>query len=247
MLSGAKASQTAPPLGLGPLTEEHFQNRGREGPKQRARDLGSGEGSRPPGNEQWSLVPQPDADTSLSLHSGCRDDDHTVRASMVDITIPTVQIRKLRHRESQSTPTPERGVCWPQLGRGHEATYLDTWVTSFFQPPSRPSMALKGQPRGPRGLPPYLNSRACCPVSEDSLRANRLTPSNPSPGVPGPQGIRPLLSQGQPLQDLNPPCPRKGGTQDLLSLSSFTPGPHRDSRPISGPTISSPRPLCLHL
>lgn len=50
--AGQKPSHTAPPPGLGPLTEERFQNRGQEEPEQRAQDLGSGEGSRPLGKEQ---------------------------------------------------------------------------------------------------------------------------------------------------------------------------------------------------
>lgn len=140
---------------------------------------------------------------------------------MVDITIPTVHIRKLRHRESQSTPTPERGVCWPQLGRGHEATYLGTWVTSFSQPPSRPSMALTAGPEDRGGSHP---TSMVAPAAQCHKILSGLIGSLPPAPAPVSQahGIRPLLSQGQPLQDLNPPCPPKGGTQDLLSLSSFT-------------------------
>lgn len=126
-------------------------------PTQRAQDLGSGEGSRPLGNEHhgWCLVDgklwaRPMLLVITSLNSsqwlqGRRPAaslpgtlSQTLPASMVDVTIPAVRMRKLRHRESQnipdlcdseaqSTPTPELGVCWPQ--RSHPLPS----VRRFFQ------------------------------------------------------------------------------------------------------------------
>lgn len=57
---------------------------------------------------------------------------------MVDVIIPTVQMRKLRHREqnfpglcdseAQSTPTSELGVCWSQWPHPPPSVRTFHWV-----------------------------------------------------------------------------------------------------------------------
>lgn len=149
-------------------------------PTQRAEDLGSGEGSRPLGNEHhgWCLVdgkpcgPGPCCWSSLNSSQWLQGRrpaaslpgtlSHTLPASVVDVTIPTVRMRKLRHRESQNfpdlcdseaqstPPRPELGVCWPQ--RSHPVPS----VRRFCQGQQAHSLQPQHQPRPHRASDPTL-------------------------------------------------------------------------------------------
>lgn len=102
-----------------------------------------------------------------------------------------IQIRKLRHRESQnfpglcdseaqSTPSPELGVCWPRPWATWSLTLCHLLLIPTWQ--VRPAQGLGG----PQGAPILPQGSHSLPSVEDSLGANRLTPSSPSASVAAP-------------------------------------------------------------